>query len=87
MLELTWNIADSTITITGIPGVSEVTGTLEEDGTFSATGDGSYSGYSTSYTFNGTITPGGISGMLSIGDDGGLPGGEAIVYEIELTFP
>lgn len=87
MLELTWNIADSTITITGIPGVSEVTGTLEEDGTFSAMGDGSYSGYSTSYTFNGTITPGGISGMLSIGDDGGLPGGEAIVYEIELTFP
>jgi hypothetical protein len=60
---------------------------LEAGGFFFATGDGTYAGYSTNFIFDGVITPDGISGMLIIGADGGLPGGEAIVYEIELTFP
>ena len=86
-LELTWNITGSTITISGIPGAGELTGTLGDGGFFFATGNGTYAGYSTSFRIDGTITPDGISGTLNIGSDGGLPGGAAIVYEIELTFP
>jgi hypothetical protein len=86
-LELTWNIDGSTITITGIPGVGELTGTLADTGFFFAIGDGTYAGYSTNLRIDGNITPDGISGTLNIGSDGGLSGGEAIVYEIELTFP
>ena len=75
-LELTWNIVGSTITITGIPGVGELTGTLGDGGFFFAIGDGAYAGYSTSFRIDGIITPDGISGTLNIGSDGGLPGGE-----------
>jgi hypothetical protein len=86
-LELTWNIDGSTITITGIPGVGELTGTLADTGFFFAIGDGTYAGYSTTFRIDGIITPDGISGTINIGSDGGLPGGDAIVYEFELTFP
>ncbi len=85
-LTLTWEIDvfNGTVTITGIPGVGALTGALEADDTFLATGDGTYSGFPTSFTFEGFITPEGISGALFIGVNGGLPGGQAIIYEIVL---
>ena len=85
-ITLTWNIDGSNITISGIPGVSELTGILETDGTFSVGVGDTYAGYLTTYIFNGTITPDGISGMLIIGADGSLPGGQAIWFHIVLLF-
>ncbi len=85
-LALTWNIDGSTITIGGFPNIGELTGTLAEDGTFSATGSGTYSGYSVNVIFNGIITLEGINGMLIVGSSGGLPGGLAIWFLIALLF-
>ena len=63
-----------------------LTGTLEADGTFSATGFGTYSGYSVNVIFNGLITAEGINGMLIVGSGGDLPGGLAIWFLIALLF-
>jgi hypothetical protein len=65
---------------------SALIGTLEADGTFFATSDGTYDGHYTSFDFDGIITPEGISGMLIIGADTELSGGQVIVYQIELLF-
>lgn len=49
---------------------------------FVATSTGSYAGYSTSFVFEGSqnTSTGQISGTLTIGGDGKLPGGQPIVY-------
>ncbi len=90
---LYWTIVDSTIiSFTGIPGVEAGTGELtgpyvSSAGTFFVVGEGTYAGYEmTPFIFNVIITPGGISVTLTVGDNGGLPGGQAIVYKIELLF-
>jgi hypothetical protein len=61
-------------------------GLIGEDGFFSVMSFGTYAGYPAAFIFNVTITPEGISGTLFIGANGGLPGGQAIVYQIELPF-
>jgi hypothetical protein len=85
-LTLDWRIEGSEITITGIPGVDPLTGFLQEDGTFSTSSIGTYSGYSVEVIFDGIITPEGINGMLIVGSSGGLPGGLAIWFHIALLF-
>ncbi|MEE9583558.1 MAG: C13 family peptidase [Dehalococcoidales bacterium] len=85
-LTLTWDIVDSTIDISGIPGVVFPPGLIGEDGFFSVMSTGTYAGYPAAFIFNVIITPGGISGTLTVGANGDLPGGQAIVYQIELLF-
>lgn len=83
---LGWNIVDSIITINGILGVSELTGTLGADGTFIATSEGTYDGFPTTFILDGYVTPEGIFGVLTVGNEGGLPGGLAIIYYMLLLF-
>ncbi len=90
-LTITWDIVDSTISIGGISGVDAGTGELmgpydSSNGTFIATGGGTYAGFLTTFIFNGYITPEGLFGLLTIGADGGLPGALAIVYLFVLLF-
>ena len=63
-----------------------ITGTLQDDDTFIAMGNGNYAGYATTFIFDGYFTPEGIFALLIIGSEGDLPGGLAIVYFIELLF-
>ncbi|MBX7111361.1 MAG: hypothetical protein K1X87_05880 [Dehalococcoidia bacterium] len=55
-------------------------------GSFTASGVAPYRGFSTSWTFEGNVTAGrGLSGTLTIGGDGRLPGGRAIAYRLDGT--
>jgi hypothetical protein len=48
-------------------------------GSASASGTGGYCGFTTSYSTSFTITPSAISGTITIGGDGSLPGGKPLV--------
>jgi hypothetical protein len=56
-LTLTWDIVDSTINISDTPGAGELTGDVGDSGLFFANRDGTYAGYSTSFRFDGRVTP------------------------------
>jgi hypothetical protein len=48
-------------------------------GTASASGGGMYRGFSTSYAIGFTIGASAVSGTITIGGDGGLPGGQPLI--------
>ncbi|HRC62105.1 MAG TPA: hypothetical protein PLX85_02640, partial [Dehalococcoidia bacterium] len=55
-------------------------------GSFTASGVAPYRGFSTSWAFEGNVIAGrGLSGTLTIGGDGRLPGGRAIAYRLDGT--
>lgn len=61
-----------------------VEGTLEEDGTFDASGQGTVAGFpNIEVTFNGQIIGDTITGTYGMGIDGGLPQGKPIYYSIQ----
>lgn len=61
-----------------------VSGELNRDGTFSAAGTGTVAGFpNIRVTFNGTISLQHLEGDYTMGADGGLPGGQPIIYRIE----
>ena len=51
-----------------------------QGGSASASGSGAYCGFTTTYRIDFTISPGSVSGTITIGGDGALPGGQAIVF-------
>ena len=60
-----------------------VSGDLNLDGSFYASGSGNVAGYpGISVTFAGNITDGHLSGDYTMGANGGLPGGQSIVYSV-----
>ena len=69
------------ITFTSSDPWIPVTGNLNPDGTFSATGSGTYAGRSnTRADFKGTITARTLDGDYTVGGGGNLPGGQPIIY-------
>ena len=55
----------------------------EEDGSFFAEGRGVVAGYpEIAVVFEGTLAEGNLSGLYTMGAEGGLPGGQSITYEI-----
>ncbi len=72
------------VTFTGANPWVTVSGPLQADGAFSAEGRGFAAGFANILvTFEGTLTPTGVSGTYTIGADGGLPGGRATVFLVE----
>lgn len=72
------------ITFSGPDPWVEVSGTWETDGSFYAEGRGTVAGFSNvKVTFEGTISPGYLSGDYTMGAGGELPGGESITYGVE----
>lgn len=79
-------IEKGSISFTGDPPWVDVQGTLNEDGTFFAEGRGTVAGFTDiAVTFEGTISPTELSGEYAMGVEGGLPGGQSIVYDITGT--
>lgn len=82
--ELTVTVAGSAITITGGGGFVAVTGTLGDDGSFTASGSGTVAGFANvGVRFDGTLTAGGVGGSYALGTGGELPQGLAIEYAVE----
>jgi hypothetical protein len=73
------------ITIKGSHPFVEVSGEYDEaTGEFSAEGTGTVAGFpNIKVTFTGTVDENSISGEYTMGADGGLPGGQPIVYSVE----
>ncbi|HEX5035579.1 MAG TPA: hypothetical protein VFX30_00250 [bacterium] len=58
-----------------------VSGTIEDDGSFTCTGSGTVAGFpDVQVDFLGQASPDGLSGTLTVGADGALPGGTSVVY-------
>ncbi len=82
--------ATGTVVIEGNGNWVAVTGTLQDDGSFSGTGTGTVAGFpNVSVTFTGTIdfdettgAPVSITGTYTMGAGGELPGGNPAVYTI-----
>ncbi|MBN1264003.1 MAG: hypothetical protein JXA25_00815 [Anaerolineales bacterium] len=71
----------------GEPPWVDVSGELEEDGSFYAEGSGVVAGYANiSVTFEGLIQDGTLTGDYTMGANGELPGGFPIVYGITGTY-
>jgi hypothetical protein len=82
ILDLT--VRQSAITFQGAHPWVEVIGEVDEEGNFEAAGRGVVAGYSNiAVTFVGTIFDGQLAGDYTMGAQGGLPGGQAIVYRVE----
>jgi hypothetical protein len=75
------------IASTTLKGTTTIGPTFNENGgTFTASVTAPYRGYTTTWTFEGVVTAGqGIRGVLTIGGDGKLPGGQPIVYNVEAS--
>jgi hypothetical protein len=81
-LDLT--VRQSDITFEGQHPWIQVIGNLDEEGNFEAAGRGTVAGYANiAVTFQGTIFDGQLAGDYTMGAQGGLPGGGAIVYRVE----
>ncbi len=60
-----------------------VSGELSADGTIDASGRGTVAGYGNiKVTFQGGISDGSLEGDYTMGANGGLPGGQSIVYSV-----
>jgi hypothetical protein len=69
------------VTFEGPPPWVTVTGELEEDGSFIASGSGTVAGFSgIAVTFEGNLSHQALSGEYVMGTEGGLPGGQSITY-------
>lgn len=75
------------INFEGEPPWVNVSGELNDDGTFYAEGRGVVAGYpDIAVTFEGQISDGTLTGDYIMGAEGGLPGGESITYGITGTY-
>lgn len=70
-----------TVTLSGAGRWVDVTGPINADGTFVATGTGTVAGFpNISVRFTGRYLIGRLSGEYAVGVNGGLPGGQPINY-------
>jgi hypothetical protein len=83
--ELNVIIESNTITISGPAPWVTVTGNLNPDGSFKATGSGSVAGYpNINVEFDGTISAkDGLAGDYTMGVGGGLPTNRSITYHLQ----
>jgi hypothetical protein len=80
---ITISVKDGPFRIEGPVSWMNVSGELNPDESITATGYGVVDGYpNIKVTFKGYITPYAIEGEYTVGVDGGLPGGEPVVYRI-----
>jgi hypothetical protein len=81
---LVLEVFQSEINIRGPDPWVEVTGTLADDGSFTATGTGTVADFpDIAVTFEGTLTSDGLAGDYTMGAEGGLPTGQPITYRVE----
>lgn len=74
----------STIFIKGASPWVDVSGTLQPNGSFTASGSGTVAGFpNIMVTFTGTMSSGSLIGDYTMGVGGGLPGGQPIIYSVE----
>jgi len=74
-------IDDHDVFINGEAPWVGVAGTIEDDGSFTCTGSGTVAGFpDVQVDFTGQASPDGLSGTLTVGADGALPGGTSVVY-------
>ena len=92
----TWDVLQTRDTVTGVitltlsgmlagtPG--GLSTTIPGTGSpFTATSGAAVAGYDTTISFSGSLTYSGLVGTLTVGGDGGLPGGEASIWNISYT--
>lgn len=71
------------VIITGTAPWVEVSGSIDAEGLLTCSGSGVVAGYpAVTVTFDGLATADGISGTLTVGAGGELPGGEAAIYSV-----
>jgi hypothetical protein len=78
---------EGSINFEGDPPFVNVSGELNDDGSFYAEGRGTVAGFpDVAVTFEGQITNGTLTGDYTMGAEGGLPTGTPIVYGITGTY-
>lgn len=81
LLAFVLNVYPGSVVIEGPDPWVTVTGDINEDGSFVATGRGTVAGFpDIAVVFEGTISLDRIAGEYTMGAEGGLPGGEPITY-------
>ena len=81
LLALILNVSPGSVVIEGPDPWVTVTGEVGDDGRFVATGRGTVAGFpDIAVVFEGTINMDQIAGEYTMGNEGGLPGGESITY-------
>lgn len=82
--QLTVTAREGSVILEGPAPWVAVSGELGPDGSLSANGSGTVAGYSgITVTFEGSVSMSRLVGEYTMGVDGGLPGGQAIVYRVE----
>lgn len=77
-----------TITLNGAGRWVDVTGPINIDGTFVATGTGTVAGFGNiAVRFTGRWVMGRLTGEYAVGVNGGLPGGQSINYIYDSEYP
>jgi hypothetical protein len=80
---ITLTLKEGSIQIQGPHPWVSVSGEINEDGIISASGRGTVAGYQNiKVTFLGSAVNGRLEGDYTMGANGGLPGGQAIVYSV-----
>lgn len=81
--EVQVGIVGNEIAVSGASPWVNVAGTIDAEGSFTSSGSGVVAGFpDVTVTFNGQATASGISGILTVGAGGELPGGDAAVYAV-----
>jgi hypothetical protein len=84
VLELNITVEGTNLSITGAHPWVDLSGTIQQDGSFSANGTGLVAGYSgITVTLEGVLTRGELSAELVMGVQGGLPTSRPISYNVE----
>jgi hypothetical protein len=82
--EIELSITIDSVTVSGPAPWVEVSGDLNDDGSFTAAGRGTVAGFpGIAVTLAGTLTAEGLSAEYTMGAEGGLPGGLPIVYQVD----
>ena len=86
VVEVTVKISGDQISVQGSHPWVNVSGTIAPNGSFNASGTGTVADFpDISVNYSGTISESSMSGEYSMGVQGGLPGGQAITYQITGT--
>lgn len=84
--ELALQVLSGSVVVEGPAPWVAVSGDINPDGSFVATGRGTVAGYQNiAVSFEGTVSMNHLQGEYSMGVEGGLPGGRAITYSVSGT--
>ena len=77
------SIEGNLLTVSGADPWVTVSGEIQNDGSFACGGSGTVAGFpDVSVEFSGQAEPGLLSGTLTVGANGELPGGDAAIYNV-----